>query len=38
MSKIRVLHNGQTRRMSLSQFADMLKGLPKTKRSRRARP
>lgn len=37
MNKIRVLHNGQNRWLSLSQFAVMLKSLPTVKRKRKVR-
>lgn len=37
VNTLRVLYNGQSRRMSLSQFAAMLKAMPKAKRSRKVR-
>lgn len=37
VNTLRVLYNGQSRRMSLSQFAALLKSLPKVRRSRRSR-
>ena len=37
LHRIRILHSGQSRWLSLSQFAAMLKAMPKAKRSRKVR-
>ena len=37
LHRIRILHSGQSRWLSLSQFAAMLRSMPKKKCSRRPR-